>query len=50
MEYLMHKVQNRTNMSRTVIPCIIPEKGDTTPFLIFVAVLAIAPVAGIPLK
>src|SRR4051794_18491923 len=37
-----------SNTNKTTIPWIMPEKGETAPFLIFVAVLANAPVAGIP--
>ncbi|MNG16707.1 hypothetical protein D3C84_1006450 [compost metagenome] len=35
---------------KTTIPCMMPESGDVAPFLILVAVRAIAPVAGIPPK
>ncbi|MNW22330.1 hypothetical protein D3C71_2237430 [compost metagenome] len=39
---------NRMRIRNTTIPWMIPENGDTAPFLILVAVLAMAPVAGMP--
>ena len=44
----MHKGAKNNRTSKTTIPWIIPENGEMAPFLILVAVLAIAPVAGIP--
>ncbi len=39
---------NTINTINTIIPWMTRERGETVPFLIFVAVLAIASVAGIP--
>lgn len=41
---------SNNSVIKTKIPWITPDNGDTAPDLIFVAVRAMAPVAGIPPK